>query len=642
MLLLTATAYAQNAFADSLQGEIKKATTDTARARLTGELAWSICFIDPNRAIKLADEAIIVWEKNNSPLGLADAYRTKALAFVLTKKTGEALKLYYKAIDYARKAKSDFYEASCNSLIGGLYGDTGDNDKSIEFYTRALTAALRTNDKKLLASNYNNLAVAYSAAGRSPELTLKYFYTALDYQLQLDNSSSAGLIYGNIAGQHLQQGKKTAAINAADSAIILAITGQARGYQYAATCHEVGGVYLDLGLYEPAEKYFLESYKLFDSMNRPDNMLRPMLGLVTLYNKKNDLPKAKKAADDLQAKSTAQSAKYYISEAYKALAEIAKKQNKPAEALGYLENYNRWNDSVFNDTREQSIANVETRALLDRNELEVKYETEKHLLENETLKQSNKSLKIQVVGALLGLAILVLLGILLLRAYNENKKRNKELEQQKLLIEKQSKEKDVLLHEIHHRVKNNLQIVSSMLNLQANAVNDEHAKEALRESHNRVKSIALIHQKLYSYDELSTILLKDYVEQLCNHLKVVYSATNITFTNDVQPADAKLEMEAAIPLGLILNELITNSIKYAFPNNQQGLISIQFRQNVNGGRTITIGDNGVGISEQFQPGQTKSLGFRIVNELTRQIKGTIETRNSDGAQFIITFPAVKK
>lgn len=633
---------AQDKVADSLTVEINKAATDTAQARLKATLAWHICFSQPAKSIALAEEAILTLEKVNDNEWLANAYRSKALGLVMQEKQGEGLKMYYKAIDYARKAKNYYYESSCLSLIGGMYGDSGDNDKSIEFYTLGLKAAEKGGDKKQLASTYNNIAVAYSSANRRPDLVVKYFNTALDIQLQLNNPATAGLIYANIAGQHLKVGKKTAAINAADSAIILAVTGNVRGYQYAATCNGVGGVYTELGMYGPAQKYFEESYSVFDSMGRPDNKLRPLSGLVELFIKQNNLAAAEKHANMLLVQSKQQSAKHYISEAYKALAQIAKSKNKPAEALAYTEQYMAWNDSVFNEKREQSIANVETRAMLDRNELEVKYESEKKQLENEALKVSNKTLQVQIIGTVAAIAVLILLGFLLYSAYTAKNKQNIELEQQKQLIEKQSKEKDVLLHEIHHRVKNNLQIVSSMLNLQANAVTDEHAKTALRESHNRVKSIALIHQKLYTYDELSSILFKDYIEQLCNHLKVVYNVTTINFNLQINPADAKLDMETAIPLGLILNELITNSIKYAFTHMDKGIISISFNNNANGTFTLTIADNGKGLSADYDLLKSKSLGFRIVNELTRQIKGSIETINNNGAQFIITFPSSQK
>lgn len=628
---------AQDKVADSLSVEINKADTDTARAKLKATLAWHICFGQPVKSISLAEEAIPVFEKAGDNLWLANAYRSKALGLVMQEKQGEGLKMYYKAIDYARKAKSYYYESSCLSLIGGMYGDSGDNDKSIEFYTLALKAAEKGGDKKQLASTYNNIAVAYSSANRRPDLVVKYFHTALDIQLQLDNPASAGLIYANIAGQHLKAGKKTAAINAADSAIILAITGNVRSYQYAATCNGVGGVYLDLGMHEAAEKYFKESYAAFDSMGRPDNKLRPLSGLVQLYLKKNNLAEAGKQANMLLVQSKQQGAKYYISEAYKALAQVAKSKGKAAEALAYTEQYMAWNDSVFNETREQSIANVETRALLDKNELEVKYETEKKELENEALKVSNKTLQIQIIATVAAIAVLILLGFLLYSAYTEKKQHNIELEQQKQLIEKQSKEKDVLLHEIHHRVKNNLQIVSSMLNLQANAVTDEQAKNALRESHNRVKSIALIHQKLYTYDELSTILFKDYAEQLYNHLKVVYNVTNISFNLQINPADAKLDMETAIPLGLILNELITNSIKYAFTDMDKGIVSINFTNNPDGTHTLTVADNGKGLPPDYDLSKSKSLGFRIVNELSRQIKGKVTTAANNGTSFSITF-----
>jgi two-component sensor histidine kinase len=197
------------------------------------------------------------------------------------------------------------------------------------------------------------------------------------------------------------------------------------------------------------------------------------------------------------------------------------------------------------------------------------------------------------------------------------------------------------MREIHHRVKNNLQIVSSLLNLQANTLIDEAAKDALRDSQNRVKSIALIHQKLYKQQELSAIILKDYVLQLCSHLKVVFNAQPLEIYCEVNPPQLALDIEESIPLGIILNELVTNALKYGQINRTGGYIKIQFIENADGLCTLLFSDNGVGMPPDFDVKKSTTLGLRMVYELTRQLKGTIVYTAQPEPTFTIVFPTKK-
>jgi two-component sensor histidine kinase len=196
--------------------------------------------------------------------------------------------------------------------------------------------------------------------------------------------------------------------------------------------------------------------------------------------------------------------------------------------------------------------------------------------------------------------------------------------------------------EIHHRVKNNLQIVSSLLNLQANSMTDEKAITALRESQNRVKSIALIHQKLYAREELSAILLEEYINELSAHLKSVFSADQVTIQTAVHPPHLKLDMDTSIPLSVILNELITNSIKYARINRAGGHIRIEITDNLDGTCTLHFADNGIGMPDDFDFKTATTLGMRIVYELARQMRATLTSAKGEGASFTIIFPLGQK
>jgi PAS domain S-box-containing protein len=193
-------------------------------------------------------------------------------------------------------------------------------------------------------------------------------------------------------------------------------------------------------------------------------------------------------------------------------------------------------------------------------------------------------------------------------------------------------EKVMLLKEVHHRVKNNLQIIASLLNLQSRYITDAKTLAALRESQNRVKAMALVHEKLYRSEDISHISLHDYIRFLGTGLFQSYDAKNrgIKFTLDIRDVD--VDINAAIPLGLILNELISNSLKYAFPEGRKGEITIGVKKDDH--RIIILfRDNGIGIPADLDWRDTRSLGLRLVNNLVDQLKGTIDLDRSSGTQF---------
>jgi len=194
------------------------------------------------------------------------------------------------------------------------------------------------------------------------------------------------------------------------------------------------------------------------------------------------------------------------------------------------------------------------------------------------------------------------------------------------------KEKDVLLREIHHRVKNNLQIITSLLNLQSRYVKDEPTLAAIRESQNRVKAMALVHEKLYQAENIAQINLDDYTRFLGTGLIQFYGVKSrgITFTTDI--GDINVDINMAIPLGLIINELISNSLKYAFPDREKGEIFISVLKE-NHTLSVLVKDDGIGIPADLDWRNTESLGLRLVISLVEQLNGTIELDRSAGTAF---------
>ena len=206
------------------------------------------------------------------------------------------------------------------------------------------------------------------------------------------------------------------------------------------------------------------------------------------------------------------------------------------------------------------------------------------------------------------------------------------------LIRASLNEKETLLREIHHRVKNNLQVISSLLNMQASSISDQATLEIFKESQNRIRSMALIHEKLYSSRDLAEIKFDDYLKNLTNYLLRTYriNVHAIELSINVE-SDIFLTVDTAIPCGLIINELLTNSLKYAFSDDRKGKIHISLCRDANKKYSLKVRDNGVGIPDHIKLSNSETLGLQIVATLTRQLDGEVELDRSNGTSFTIGF-----
>jgi len=204
------------------------------------------------------------------------------------------------------------------------------------------------------------------------------------------------------------------------------------------------------------------------------------------------------------------------------------------------------------------------------------------------------------------------------------------------------KEKEVLLKEIHHRVKNNMQVISSLLSLQSRYSKDERYIEMVKESQIRIKAIALIHEKLYCSKDLASIDFNDYIRSLVNDLFLSYKANTNKIELNVNIENVSLGIEAAIPCGLIVNELVSNSLKYAFPEGRDGEMRISLRLLDEGQYELIVSDNGIGMPKDIDFKNSGSLGLRLVTNFTeRTLHGKIELKKLKGTEFQIIFKEKK-
>jgi two-component sensor histidine kinase/ligand-binding sensor domain-containing protein len=221
------------------------------------------------------------------------------------------------------------------------------------------------------------------------------------------------------------------------------------------------------------------------------------------------------------------------------------------------------------------------------------------------------------------------------RRYNDYLK--KEVDKvTKELTEAEKKHRETLLQEVHHRVKNNLQIVSSLLSLQAQAIGDNETSKLIRESEGRIRAMALIHEKLYRTKQLTTIDVSAYIEEVINHLRRSYLLNTTLINIRYSIRDINISSDSATTIGLIVNELVTNSFKHAFPENTEGTILISLNRTGAGYLHLKISDNGTGLKEPYEKESVNTLGLKVVEILAKQYKGTFSIYNNNGTTAEVT------
>ncbi len=251
--------------------------------------------------------------------------------------------------------------------------------------------------------------------------------------------------------------------------------------------------------------------------------------------------------------------------------------------------------------------------------------------EKRLLYSRNQQQKKLTNWTLIGLLSMIFLSFILFRSY-------KIIKAQKETISISLSEKDTLLKEIHHRVKNNLQVISSLLNLQTKSTDDEIAKSALKEGQSRVHSMSLIHQNLYKKDNLIGIEMNDYLKSLCRNLFDTYNINSDRILLILEIDDLNLDVDTVVPLGLIINELITNSLKYAFPDEHSGEISISLKKD-SGMLILKVRDTGIGLNP-MEVKAGNSFGYSLINAFVKKLKAEMSLISENGTTVIISLKEI--
>jgi len=579
----------------SLYKEAKAKKQEAAVLTSLGELylntaQYDLCITTARQAIAFKQK-IKLKDIHIDLINLANAYRLKG-------EYQEALNLALKAEESGESFKDDKHRQTIiYNTLGLIYYDLKLNDFAIVNFNKALAMAKSNNDNSTVTNIARNLVSILYRLRKSKEA------------LKLLNDIS-----NNYATAH----------NLQDDYIYLM-------------------VYCDLKQFDKALPYYnsiMNYYKKGTAMGVDRQMIYQAINMYLLKSGQAD--KMYHYLDEIRAIARKDHNLLRLSDIegtyYKADSATA----NYLSAIQHLKNYKLYQDTVFNLDRSKQLS-----------DMQVKYETEKKDKDIKALKQhgllQETQLQYEAVMRYAFIAGLIILFLFLGLVYNRYRLKqlsSKRLESKQAKINKQNEllkklltEKEWLLKEIHHRVKNNLQIVISLLNTQSSYLENKEALLAIQNSQHRMHAMSLIHQKLYQSNNLVSVDMAWYIYELVNYLKESFDMERkISYKLDTEHLE--LDVAQAVPLGLILNEAITNAIKYAFPDQQKGKVEISLKNSRDNTYQLIIADNGIGLPEGFEVENRDSLGMNLMVGLSDQLDGSFTIQNNNGLTVIITF--VKK
>jgi len=488
---------------------------------------------------------------------------------------------------------------------------------------------------------YSNLGMYRKAMGDyfdkvKPHIDEKDSYAQAEFNnnvgnfLRLDESTPTALNKYKIASGYIE-----VFIN--DMMLTKTEKAETKGHLLKAIIEgNIGKCHVQMKNYEmaiPKLESSLEMIKEHNSGKFSQDYIENTLALAECYIQLDDFKKATDyLSDNLDIKKTKD-----VLKRNRLFAAFYDKTGDFKNSSDYLKRNLRILDSLAvneSEVRKQMLASV-MASDMDNNRTLIS--TQRALLEQRRDELIAKDERNNWVFISLVFALLFLAGIVY--AYVRSIKNQRVIAKQKGIIENALVEKDSLLKEIHHRVKNNLQMVSSLLSLQTKNTRSKAAIEALEEGKSRVKAMALIHQKLYQHDDLSVIEMQGYIESLINSVQSVYKkgGHNINITIDAEGVE--LDIDRAIPFGLILNELVSNSFKYAFPtDDENGKIYIHLRRTKGQEGFFEYTDNGVGLPEDTDQRANSSMGLRLMNRLANQLQTILNVdKGVEGVRFWFNF-----
>jgi len=550
---------------DSIYITLNKLDNKQGQLDVLGKQISKLVYADPNKAEYYATIFDSISKLVPSYHNKSDALMYKGMANHANQNYEKAISNYLEAIRLLEKNNDNLRLPQVYNNLAASYNIRGDAVKTEEYFLKAAATATTTNDSVWISSANSNLGVHYNSQKQYDKAEIA-FNTSLPYFENKNDSINAGVTYMNLGNAQLPLNKNNEAFTSYKKSMLLI------PYEKYPIIHSVAQSGIGISLtnqkkYDEALPYLKKGNYIAKQINYTEQIIETNNALADYY---------------------AQTKKF--EEAFKL--SIVSQQLK---------------DSVLTATQDKNMADALIEFETEKKDAQLK------VLELERDKSQQRQILLTVI-AISGVLIATIIGFFLFR----NHKKNTLLAKQKLMLEKTIDEKNVLLKETHHRVKNSFQMVSSLLSYQASTTKNKESKIAIKEAQNRVRSMVLIHQKLYSKNQLVGIDSKEYIEDFTMDVIQSYEYRDKKIQCVFNLESLILDIETITPIGLILNELLTNIIKHAFPVEKDSHnIQIYFKKKFDT-LLLIVSDNGIGYNGKSDD---SAFGLKLIETLAKKLKG---------------------
>ncbi|MGV7108089.1 tetratricopeptide repeat-containing sensor histidine kinase [Flavobacterium sp. U410] len=593
--------------------------------------------------------------------------------------TDEAVEFAEKALSKAQSINAEIFVMKSNYLLGKIYNNKSDFDLSDSYLKKALSISQHFKNYVYIGDSYFYLARGKLIQNNFPE-AMTNLNLALQAYEKIEDKVKKARVYNSKAILYGKQNQKALEASYYNRALLLLegnttananwlkdiiTTNLAYSYlenkkyqkaldifldSYQKTASEesnhtgngargIGTAYMEMGKLNLALEYFKIALNIFEKTDNKSGQGDINREIGNVYFLKQDYKLAEEFTLSGLKISNQIGELESIKFCYENLAKIYEKSGKYKEAYESQKGFQKYSDSMFNSEINNRVYELQKQ---------YEFEREKELLAQEQL-QKEKTSKIraekqETLIYIIAVSLIILSFLTAVIYYNskENKKQRKIVEQQKEVIEKSLNEKETLLREIHHRVKNNLQIISSLLNMQSSELHSEEVYYMLKEGQNRIQAMSLIHQKLYQSEDIDKVDIENYVSDLSSFLSQTYVGDSQNVEVQIIAHKCRFDFETAVPLGLIINELVSNAYKHAFVDQKNGIIRIEINTLGDIDYQLKVGNNGKPLPEDFSLEEQKSLGLKIVSILSRQLRGSFKINSTDEfTTFVVTFKNLK-
>lgn len=586
------------------------------------------------KKIQYLEKAIPIYKKHKAFKKQADALKDLADYYGIVQQNQKALQVLENAVSVYKSI--GFRELQgVYTLMSGNYGILQNAKQSLQYALMAEKTAEEVGDKSYQwCTIYNHLGLAYYDLLKF-DLAFANFEKSLNIALKHKNVGDINAITYNLASLYCHKKNYLAALRT--------LKRTEKNYPPTDEITKIRQLFIFMVCYsmlkkpQKAKPYYEQMLKEYNKSEV--GLFYKLTGIIIYLQQSGQVQETYPYLEKFRAfaKKSDNLVFYSQIELLSFQSDFASK--KYQSAVDHLKQHQVFKDSIFNLEKLKQSTALQLQFETDKKDKNIKLLTQQGKLQEIKI-QNEKVLRYIFIGSVVAL---ILFLALLYKSFRIKKRKSEVLELQRKQIDKQNEqlkkllaEKEWLVKEIHHRVKNNLQIVISLLNTQSAYLDNEDALMAIQNSQHRMYAMSLIHQKLYQSDNLSTIDMSWYIYELIGYIRECYASDNkIKFNLDIDKVF--LDVAQAVPMGLIINEAVINTTKYAFPDGRRGEVFVSFKNTGNDSCELTICDDGVGLPADFDIDKTDSLGMNLMRGLTDQLDGIFSIENKNGLRIHITF-----